>query len=210
MGVDSEEVFLDDYFGFSTSLVPLYKEIGALAWEHRALSNPHAGNVLLSGEDLHAEATLLESRILSMIAREPPNFYPGMEEKLSHEVVKEFYLCNKAYQYSALLHIYRRVMRLDREDERVQGAVRRILECVQGIEPREGLSPYIVLTMPLFTTGQEALGEDRELVRKMMRELGQRLGLRNIWRGLEFLEAGWTGDEDQGMSSRHFEAGRIC
>ena len=202
MDVDSEEeVFLDDYFGFCTDLVPMFKEIGALAWERRAMGRDEKGQVLLAEEDLQTEALILESRIISMIARDPPDFYPGVRENFSEEVVKEFYLCNEAYQYCALLHIFRKVMRLDKEVERVQEAVRRILDCLQGIEPREGLSPYIVLTMPLFTAGREAIGEDRETVRKMMKELGQRLGLRNIWRGLEFLEAGWKGgDEDQGMS----------
>ena len=215
MEVETEKgggVFLDDYFGFSTDLVPIFKEIGALAWERRAMEKIDVGQVLLSEEDLHTEAMLLEARIESMITRDrsmPPNFYQGVREKLSADVVKEFYLCNEAYGYSALLHIYRHVMRLDRGDEKVQNVVKTILVCVQRIQPREGLSPYIVLTMPLFTAGREALAEDRNVVRKMMSELGQRLGLRNVWRSLEFLEAGWSGvDENQGIPpppSLHFE-----
>jgi hypothetical protein len=53
--------------------------------------------------------------------------------------------------------------------------------------------------MPLFTAGREALGEDREIVRQALRDLGNSLKLRNVWRSLEFLEAEWEGgDEIQG------------
>jgi len=82
-------------------------------------------------------------------------------------------------------------MLLERADVRVQGCVERILGCVDGIKPREGLSPYIVLTMPLFAAGRGALGEERERVRIAMRGLGSRLRLRNVWRSLEILEEGW-------------------
>lgn len=197
-------VFLDDYFGFSTDLVQILKQIGALASERRVMAEANAEHVLLSEEDLQTRALILESRIASMISRDcetQPTFYPGVREKLLDEVAIEFYLSNQAYQYSALLHIYRKVMALERVDERVQKAVKRILECAEGIRPREGLSPYIVLTMPLFTAGREALGEDRDVVRNMIGELGQRLGLRNVWRSLEFLEVEWAGvGEGQGMT----------
>ena len=73
--------------------------------------------------------------------------------------------------------------------------MKRILECVEGIEPREGLRQYIVLTMPLFTAGREALGHDRETVRKMIKELGEGLGWRNMWRSWSFWSADgrWVG-----------------
>jgi hypothetical protein len=198
-GGGKEEVFLDDYFGFSTDLVDAFKEIGALAWERRALfSSPHSAHAtVLSEEDLLAEARSLELRILGMLSRDaapPPVFYPGVKEQLSKDVIKEFYLSNEAYQHSALLHIYRRVMFLDKMDERVQGCVERVLGCVEGIEKRGGLSPYIVLTMPLFTAGREAVGGDRERVRGLMGALARETGLRNVWRSLEFLESGWERD----------------
>jgi hypothetical protein len=200
------EVFLDDYFGFSTDLVDAFKEIGAAAWERRSLSSSatsSSAHAMLSEEDLDTEARSLEQSVKDMIARDstnPPKFYPGVREKLDEEVVQEFYLCNEAYQHSALLHIYRRVMRLDRIDERVQGCVERILDCVDAIRQRAGLSPYIVLTMPLFTAGREALGVDRERVRRAMTGLGEWLRLRNVWRSLEFLEEGWErAEEPQGM-----------
>jgi hypothetical protein len=211
-----QEVFLDDYFGFSTDLVDAFKEIGAAAWERRtlSLSASSSASPILSAEDLETEAWSLEQSVKAMIARDsvnPPKFYASVREKLNDEVVREFYLCNEAYQHSALLHIYRRVMLLDRMDGKVQACVKRILDCVDGIRPQAGLSPYIVLTMPLFTSGREALGEDRERVRRAMRELGERLRLRNVWRSLEFLEEGWErAYEPQGTCLAPFNVQIIC
>jgi hypothetical protein len=203
------EAFLDDYFGFSTDLVDAFKEIGAAAWERRSLAANNSSSaaessahVLLSEEDLQTEADILEKSVEDMIARDAttlPKFYPGVKESLNDDVAEEFYACNRAYQHTALLYIYRRVRQLPRTDEKVQVAVKNILECVASIKPRSGLSPYIVLTMPLFTAGREALGEDREIVRHALRDLGNSLKLRNVWRSLEFLEAEWeSGDEIQG------------
>jgi hypothetical protein len=203
------DVFLDDYFGFCTDLVPAFREVGALAWERRSISDARmkGDQTLLSEEDLNTEALLLEFRIRDMILRDlitPPRFYSGVHSSLSPEVLREFYLCNETYQYAALLHIYRCVMCIDKEDERVQGAVTRILDCVEAIAPREGLSPYIVLTMPLFTAGREAVGDDRERVRRNMKELWERLRLRNVWRSLEILEAGWeSGNGKLGKGRLH-------
>jgi hypothetical protein len=206
-----DEAFLDDYFGFSTDLVDAFKEIGAAAWERRSLatnnSSPSAessAHVLLSEGDLQTEAEILEKSVEDMIARDAttlPKFYPSVKESLDDDAVEEFYACNRAYQHTALLYIYRRIRQLPRTNEKVQIAVKNILECVASIKPRSGLSPYIVLTMPLFTAGREALGEDREIVRYALRDLGNSLKLRNVWRSLEFLEAEWeSGNEIQGTS----------
>jgi hypothetical protein len=204
-----DEAFLDDYFGFSTDLVDAFKEIGAAAWERRSVAANNSSSaaessahVLLSEEDLQTEADILEKSVEDMIVRDAttlPKFYPGVKESLDDAVVEEFYACNRAYQHTALLYIYRRVRQLPRIDEKVQIAVKNVLECVASIKPRSGLSPYIVLTMPLFTAGREALGEDREMVRRALRDLGNSLKLRNVWRSLEFLEAEWeSGNEIQG------------
>jgi len=204
---EEEDVFLDDYYGFCTDLVGAFKEIGAAAWERRSLSTNHSSPSpslsILSLSDLDTEAEILEQNVKDMLSRDankPPRFYPGVREKLDEDVVVEFYKCNEAYQYTALLYIYRRVRMLGKMDERVQECVKNILDCVGRIKPRSGLSPYIVLVPPLFAAGQEAFGEDREKVREFMRDLGKCIMLRNVRRSLEFLEMGWeTGVELQGM-----------
>jgi hypothetical protein len=210
-----KEVYLDDYFGFNTDLAHTFKGIGAAAWArcslNTSISTPSSSSstspvTSRSEADLDIEATNLESSILKMLARDaasPPKFYPGVREKLDEDAVHEFYLCNEMYQHAALIHIYRRVRGLPRAHHLVQRSVTRVLECVRGIRPRGGLSPYIVLTMPLFTAGRELLPHDaegREEVRAQLGELADKLRLRNVWRSLEFLELEWgNGEIVEGM-----------
>jgi hypothetical protein len=201
---NESEVYLDDYFGFSTDLAQVFIEIGALAHERRSLSCPSPSHVSLSDADLELEATALESHILSMITRDftqSPKFFPGVREQLRPETIQEFQLCNEAYQNTALLHIYRRVLLLEKNDEKVQDSVKRVLECVRGITPQCGLSPYIVLNVPLFTAGRDAIGDDRDAIRGHLIELAQMTGLRNIKRGLEILESMW-GSGQEGLLSK--------
>jgi hypothetical protein len=91
----------------------MFKEIAAAAWERRILSSnsPLAldseseamrVHVNLSEEDLTTEVCDLELRVLDTMARDPPPFYPGVQEKLDEEVRMEFYLCNEAYQGGAM------------------------------------------------------------------------------------------------------------
>ena len=209
-----KEVYLDDYFGFSTDLAHTFKDIGAAAWERRSLNAPASPHTpgssssssaspvtSISEADLEIEAANLETSIRKMLARDeasPPKFYAGVREKLDDRAVHEFYLCNEMYQHAALIHIYRRVRCLPRAHHLVQISVQKILECVRGIRPRGGLSPYIVLTMPLFTAGRELLPDDmagREEVRFQLSELADKLKLRNVWRSLEFLELEWENGE---------------
>ena len=108
-GLRLEEVFLDDYYGFCSDLIPAFKEIGAAAWERRCLSTASS---ILSPSDLDLEAENLEQNINAMLARDAkssPKFYPGVREKLDPDVIAEFYACSEAYQHTALLYIYRRV-----------------------------------------------------------------------------------------------------
>ncbi|KAL3423142.1 hypothetical protein PVAG01_04889 [Phlyctema vagabunda] len=188
-----DEVYLDDYFGFSTDLAQVFKEIGAAAWERKRMNDASA-HVSLSEEDLEVEANMLERSVWAMIVRDqatPPKFFPGVAERLAPEVIQEFHLCNEAYQHAALIHILRRVKQVHKTEMVVQRSVKKVLFCSSSIQPRAGLSPYIVLTMPLFTAGVEALEEDREAFRVLFQRLYEDLKLRNIQRSLDFLEQHW-------------------
>ncbi|RDW88317.1 hypothetical protein BP6252_00349 [Coleophoma cylindrospora] len=204
---ETGEVYLDDYFGFSTDLTQTFKEIGAAAWERKRM-NEASAHMSLSEQDLEDEANILESSVWAMILRDqasPPKFFPGIAERLSPEVIQEFYLCNEAYQHAALIHILRRVKEIPKTDDSIQKSVKRVLECSKGIKPRAGLSPYIVLTMPLFTAGVEALEEDRESFRSLLSGLHDYLKLRNIQRSIDFLELHWKTQDDPDLVSSQGE-----
>jgi hypothetical protein len=195
----SEQIYLDDYFGFSTDLPAAFKEIGAAAWERRSTLLQRDAFQSLSELDFEKEADCLEATIQAMIDRDqvsPPKFYPGVEGHLSPDTIHEFRLCNEIYQHAALIHIQRRVRLEPKESPLVQRSVKRILGCASQIIPKTGLSPWIVLTMPLFTAGREAIGEDRVIVKDLMIRLYESLKLKNIRRSLDLIESSWANDDD--------------
>ncbi|KAI9745924.1 MAG: hypothetical protein M1818_000605 [Claussenomyces sp. TS43310] len=190
----SEDVYLDDYFGFSTDLISVFREIGAAAWERRRMSSQPSEGRQLSEADFEEEINLLERLIKDMISRDdasPPRFYPGVAAILSEQQMQEFALGNKAYQHTALIHLYRRVRQLPASSVQVQDSVKTIIECTSAIKPSSGLSPCIVLTTPLFTAGCEAIGPDRAIVADLLSRLYRSVRVKNIQQALDYLQLHW-------------------
>ncbi|EXJ93262.1 hypothetical protein A1O1_01653 [Capronia coronata CBS 617.96] len=108
---------------------------------------------ILSEIDIEREAFWLEQSIRSMISRDREGLKIPTDVTLSEAEIRQFSACNQAYQYSALIHIYRRVRRLRQDSIEVQECVRKIISAVIGILPVVELSPWALLTTPLFTAG---------------------------------------------------------
>ncbi|KAE9370410.1 hypothetical protein N431DRAFT_343068 [Stipitochalara longipes BDJ] len=175
--------YLDDYNGYSTDLSCVIGEIGS------------AVAAVRQGSSSSEQAERLESAILTIMERDnnsAPVFYPEVVERLTPQAIQEYSLCNQAYQHTALIYVRWQLRGLPRDAPEIQDSVRRIIECVSSITPSYGLSPAIVLTTPLFTAGCEALGEDRETIRRLLSQLYQLLKIRNIKLALEVLEAFWA------------------
>ncbi|KAL4893978.1 armadillo-type protein [Aspergillus ambiguus] len=200
--------YLDDYWGFTVSLAAIFREIGAAAWR-RDQSRQETG--LVSGVEgtevvVHGEAAALESQLRSLMdqaaASTQPAFYPGVVEGLSAECIRQLGLCNEAFQHSALIQIHRRLRQTPASSPEVQRSVRRILECTALIGPSPGLSPWVMLTTPLFIAGCEARGEDRDQVRQLLSSLHDTIHIPNVMQSLKFLEQYWSDqlDENEGWS----------
>ena len=147
------------------------------------------------------QADLLEGAIFTIMEREnnlEPVFYPGVVERLTPQAIREYSLCNQAYQQTALIYVRWQLRGLSRDTPNIQHSVRKIIECASAITPSYGLSPAIVLTTPLFTAGFEALGEDREAIRRLLNQLYGLLKIRNIKLALEILEAFWADENTNG------------
>jgi hypothetical protein len=199
-----DDKYLDVYTAYSTDLNVAFKEIGAAAWERRRINAEGEKGTILSSSDLDEEAKWLELSVQTMIGKS--EFRPGDLQVLSHTEAEEFQACDEAYQATALMHILRRVQQVPRSEPRVQENVRRILQCVSRIKPSDGLSPWVMLTTPLFTAGCEALGEDRSAIRDLLRSMFKLLRIRNIERSLEILELSWAKDtenDDNDWESLH-------
>ena len=151
----------------------------------------------------------MEKSVLGLIARHNQHgglvFYPGVKEKLSEESIREFMLCNEAFQHTALIHIHRRVRKVPASSPEVQYSVKRILACTSQIVPRSGLSPWVMLTTPLFTGGCEALGEDRDAFKQLLTSLHNTTRIPNVLQSLEFLEKYWAhGAHNKNEDWSHF------
>lgn len=205
--------YLDDYWGFTVQLSDIFSQIGAVAWRRR--QNESNINVTTSMKndidtvnlmelDIQHQAASLETSVQHMMARDAssqqPTFYPGVIEGLTPSCIHEFTLCNKAYQHSALIQIHRRLRRTPTTSTAVQASVKKILEYTSLITPSPGLSPWVMLTTPLFIAGCEARGSDRELVRRLLCSLHDTIRIPNVLQSLRFLEGYWVNrageDED--------------
>lgn len=184
---------LDTYAGYSTDLNDAFKEIGAASRERRRLDGESDGEMMVSEADLESEADWLEYSVRAMMSRDQENgLTPPPDVVLTGLETAKFSVCNEAYQNVALLHIYRRVRKLPSTESKVQGCVKAILDAVEGILPIQELSPWVLLTTPIFTAGCEAFEEDRERVRCLLQGLHEKLRIRNIRRALEILDARWA------------------
>ena len=196
-----EPDYLDDYWGFTVRLADIFRAIGAVAWRRRQSPIP------IDELEYERHAAVLEGAVQQLMARSVNNisFYPGVAEKLSEATIREFGLCNEAFQHTALIHIYRRVRKIPAASPAVQHSVRRILECTTQIVPRSGLSPWVMLTTPLFSAGCEALGPDRETVRSLLLALYDTTRIPNVLQSLKFLEIYWAEEpRDADVDWSHF------
>jgi hypothetical protein len=194
----SDPDYLDDYWGFTVRLADIFREIGVIAWQ-RHQNNSEAPEFQAGDAESEERAATLEKHVLGLIDRYSNGnqlvFYPGVVERLSEETIREFMLCNEAFQHTALIHIHRRIRKVPVSSPEVQYSVKQILACTSQIVPRSGLSPWVMLTTPLFTAGCEALGEDREAFKQLFLSLHDTTRIPNVLQSLNFLEVYWADDD---------------
>lgn len=150
-----QDYFFDTYTGYSSDLNPVLMRIGLLAQNRGAeecdleLSNEYS----IRGEN-GDNARHLERIIQDMIHRDRTIGLkiPG-HLSLNMDTLHQFGACNTAYQNASLIHLYRRVQNLPTFSNEVQGCVREILDTVCSILPVTKLSPWILLTTPIYTAG---------------------------------------------------------
>ncbi|KPI42036.1 uncharacterized protein AB675_5475 [Cyphellophora attinorum] len=161
-----KEAILDLYSGYTPDLNDVFRQIG-------------------KG---HATA----DTVYEMIQRDQMELRFPPDVQLDKAEVRQYAACNTAYQHCALIHIYRKLENYDATSPEVQYCVRTILDTVCGILPMNALSPWALLTTPIFTAGCEAAGDDRDLVRTLLKDLHSTLRIKNILRALDILEHQWS------------------
>ncbi|CDM30422.1 transcriptional regulator family: Fungal Specific TF [Penicillium roqueforti] len=208
MGLGGSTDYLDDYWGFSVDLAAVFRQIGAAAWRSHQVEKATQGFVAGEVDDsVENDAASLEFAIRQLMNRDSssqPSFYPRAAEGLSAETAQQLLLCNEAFQHSALIQIHRRLRKTPTTSPEVQQSVRRILECTAQIGPSSGLSPWVMLTTPIFIAGCEARGQDRDTVRQLLSSLHDTIRVPNVLQSLRFLEQYWSNQLSEEEDWSHF------
>lgn len=193
---------IDEYFGVSTGLLDILREVGAAAAKRRRMDRDSGYLGMLPYDDLLQEADSLEQSVRSMMALKrttPTPFHPRMEELLSPEEKHEYQLCNEAYQHTALINIHSCIRLLPGLTPKVQTSVQRILEIADQMKSTSGMSPWLLMATPLFTAGSYAFGPDRDRMRDLFTTFQRTIRIANYQRSLELLETYWK-ESDQGSA----------
>ncbi|KAJ5692714.1 hypothetical protein N7462_002137 [Penicillium macrosclerotiorum] len=176
MQENHEDYFFDTYTGYSSDLNIVLVQIGAMAQKKQSI-------IPAGVKPRRARRFIIWRRHASL--RFPSHVV------LDKNTVRQFEACNTAYQNAGLIHLYRRLRNMPTVSEEVQGCVRTILDAVYAILPITTLSPWILLTTPIYTAGCEAVGQDRDLVKDLLLGLYSTLRIRNILRAIEILNHNW-------------------
>lgn len=146
---------LDIYAGYSADLHLAFRDIGSLMQKYASTKDESCGGDILPDLLRHCDECIeIEQRVENMIHRDKDGgLRISAEISLSAEEIRMFTACNTAYQYSALLHIRRRLYNMAPESGQIQQCVRGILDAVCNVLPVTVLSPWILLTTPIFTAG---------------------------------------------------------
>lgn len=146
-----QNYFFDTYTGYSSDLNIVLMEIGSLMHREDVDIDSEMEESL---DTVEQKSQYLETSIKYMIRRDKEVGLKFPDHVLLNPAITaQFEACNTAYQYSSLIHLYKRVQDLSSFSAEVQGCVRAILDAVSAITPVTTLSPWILLTTPIFTAG---------------------------------------------------------
>lgn len=111
----------------------------------------------------------------------------------SRKLASDFVSLNNAYHHAALLHLYRRIMKLPSSSVAVQDAVHEILDQVANLELLHEPCPAIAQLFPLFTAGCEVnTSADQKRVTELMQSMQQFYNLLNVKQAISFLRQFWS------------------
>lgn len=145
----SDDYYFDIYTGYSSDLKIVLMQIGLLA-RQRSLTEKNTEDA----NEHQDQIRRLESAIRNMISRDHElGLKIPDHHSLDAKTIGQFRACNTAYQTASLIHLYRRVQNLPTFCVEVQRCVRAILDAVCVIRPVTTLSPWILLTTPIYTAG---------------------------------------------------------
>ncbi|KPI43689.1 uncharacterized protein AB675_6462 [Cyphellophora attinorum] len=184
---DDESDYIDEFHGFSRSLVQLIRQAHLLLLEQQSLRE---GLVQIGGQSHGAGLDRL-SRIIQT-RKEEHNFHPSLKSYIGSETQSDFVAVNVAFHHAVLLQLYRRVQGLAWDDSSVEQSTEAILTSLSQLQLREEACPGVAILQPLFDAGcSSTQNHHREQVLDLMDVLRKYYAMGNVSRAKAFLLEYW-------------------
>ncbi|PGH00859.1 hypothetical protein AJ80_09111 [Polytolypa hystricis UAMH7299] len=209
--VGSDEI--DDFAGFSTTLIPIFGGINVLAKEmglqhqHQRQHAPSQTNNSNNDTSNNNDNTVLTERCHQLInhihtllhSSRETRFRPSVHDSLSHQHRSDFVALDITYHHVALLQLYRRVLNLPSSSAVVQSSVAQIIRQISSMHFVREPCPGVAVLQPIFTAGCEAWADEhRQGVRMLLNRMERYYGFGNVRSAKWFLEELWRVREVRG------------
>lgn len=201
---DSE---IDILSGFSIALIPFFAEIHLLIIERNSNARRKYHSQPSSAPGLYLvteRARILIDNVRSMLAKKCPKLASPREHTFDARARSDFIALDEVYHRVALLHLYRRVLRIPAEDNTVQQYVSRIIDLISAMTFEAEPCPGVAVLQPIFTAGCEAIEQtDKDNIRLVLNRIERCFGMGNVKSVRMFLENMWHISSSREQSQWH-------
>ncbi|PSR82145.1 fungal-specific transcription factor domain-domain-containing protein [Coniella lustricola] len=191
---------IDGFLGYSEELLHILHQINKLADER--------SDILPTSD---AESDILLGKVMGMIARDaanPPNV--DICSVLSADYGREFILCHRIFQQTALIVLYRRLYEMPSQMLPIQNAVAAITEMLDNMPQGQPCHTWVAMALPVFTIGCEAFTpEQKNFVLDKVQRLKECLGSFHVGIIRQALKDVWEKRSVLGDMEGHLCAGSL-
>jgi hypothetical protein len=208
--------YIDVFDGFSTDLLPVFREINDMVQEEKAIQDleqrhtevPQSVNILRSM--LGNRCRRLISKVKAMSEQPVSKLDPFIPPSQQEEYHADFMLLNEVYHYTALLELYQRVLHTPHTDPEVQDVVKSGINCLQRLRPDDYASPGVATLHPIFTIGcSVSTIEDRLFVMDWLENMRKRYAMGNVQSTKSFLLELWQRNDVSEVTGSHIQWGKL-
>ncbi|KAH6874417.1 fungal-specific transcription factor domain-containing protein [Thelonectria olida] len=205
-----ESEYIDLFDGFSTDLLPIFREINDLVQEANAIRDleqrhveaPQSIRVLRSM--LGSRCSRLISKIKAMSKQPVNKLDPLIPLSQQNAHCIDFVLLNQVYHHTALLQLYQRVLDKPQADPEVQDVVRSGINCLRQLRLQDYASPGVATLHPIFTIGcSVSTIEERLFVMDWLENMRKRYSMGNVQSSKSFLLELWQRNDALEATGSH-------
>lgn len=194
---NDDDVYIDEWTGYSLDLIPIISRIGRMARIQQKRTRVMTVNDDSEDEEVDTqvqeegldEIRDMENLIYSLYNRTAHPSLVNHPDPATRKRAVEMQCIHRAFLYTALLHLYRRVQDLPKHHTKAVYAVHMVIETIQMI-PRESSSNILTL-WPVFTVGCET---DDPVQRKIIEQRISKMesfGMGNVETARQAMHAYW-------------------